>query len=111
MWHACLRLQMRVVDREKKWIGFRLNLLGVRVWKDGRCQLVARNRDGRWDTLGPSRRLPVHIPDDVAVIGTDTLLLTAYQYEHEKPGSDLRALLEQSSDFEDAVNAVSDPAA
>jgi hypothetical protein len=98
---------MRVVDRENRYIGFRLNLLGLRVWKD-RCQLVARDRDGKWDVLGPSRRLPIRLPDDVSAIGTDTLLLTAFQYESENPGSDLRALLDQRINFDDAIEAFSD---
>ena len=52
---------MKVVNRRERWIGFRLNILGIRVWEDS-CQLVAVNR-GQWDTLGPSWDLPVQVPE------------------------------------------------
>jgi hypothetical protein len=95
------RTRARVPNPVEQYIGYRLNILGVRVWKD-RCQLIARRGD-QWMPLGPSRPLPVKIPHDPAQIGTDTLLLTALQFDAEQPGSDIREVLAQTKDFETAL--------
>lgn len=94
---------MRVPNREARCIGYRLNILGVRVWKD-RCCLVAKNRHGEWEPFGPPRALPLMIPTDPTLIGSDSLLLTAHQYHLERPGSDLLPLLAQTKDFDVALS-------
>lgn len=94
---------MRVPDRVGKCIGYRLNILGVRVWKDY-CRLVAKDTTGKWTPLGPPRSLPIDIPNDPSSIASDALLLTAYQYEVERPGSDLRDILAQTKDFDFALS-------
>jgi hypothetical protein len=94
---------MRVVDLTNQSIGYRLNILGVRVWKD-RCQLVAKNGHGHWETLGAPRPLPVHVPARLEDIGSDALIQTAYQYDREKPGSDLREVLAQKRPFEEVMS-------
>ncbi len=101
---------MRAPNPDDKCIGYRLNILGVRVWSD-RCQLVAKDADGSWIPLGPSRPLPVYVPADPARIAPDdTLVLTAYQYDMERPGSDLRAVLARTKDFETALAESAPPA-
>ena len=95
---------MRVVNSNGRWIGHRLNILGIRVWQDS-CQLVARNGK-EWITLGPQRDLPVQVPsnaEEVKGAGSDPLRLTAYQYVTEHPGSDLAELLGKRMDFETAL--------
>jgi hypothetical protein len=87
---------MRIVKRELEAIDYRMNLLGIRVWKD-RAQLIARSGD-EWTPLGPARELPLQIPKDASEIkaaASDTLLLTAYQYDAEHKGTDLREALAQ----------------
>ena len=79
-----------------------MNILGIRVWKD-RCQLVGRNQRGEWTTFGPTRSLPVHVPHDISEIGSDTLILTAYQYDSERPGSDIRDVLALNRNFDEAL--------
>ena len=86
-------------------IDYRLNLLGIRVWKDG-VQLIAKWRDNEWTTIGPRRDLPLRFPltpSDLSAAASDTLRLTAYQYSMECPGSDLRAVLALEKAFESAM--------
>jgi hypothetical protein len=54
---------MRIVDPVEKCVGFRLNLIGLRVY-GGHCQLVGR-RGNAWEPIGPPRDLPLELPDDV----------------------------------------------
>lgn len=93
---------MRVTNRTERYISYRLNILGIRVWED-RCHLVARDRTGHWQPLGSAKRLPIALPHSPEDIGGDTLLLTAYQYDLEQPGSDLRAVLSKKKDFQQAL--------
>ena len=96
---------MRVVDRAARLIDYRLNILGIRVWEDA-CQLIAMSGGGGWSPLGPRWDLPVHVSQNVEELKTasvDTLRLTAYQYNAERPGSDLTDVLGKSKDFESAL--------
>jgi hypothetical protein len=92
------------VNRTERWIGFRLNIIGIRLWENA-CQLVSINR-GQWDTLGPRWDLPVYVPqtpEELKAAVADTLRLTAYQYVNENKGSDLADLLAMRKDFETAM--------
>jgi hypothetical protein len=96
---------MKVVNRSERWIGYRLNILGIRVWEEGSCQLVAINR-GRWGGLGPRWDLPVNVPEtaeDLKLAAADTLRLTAFQYVTAHPESDLADVLAKRKDFEAAM--------
>jgi len=73
------------------------------VWKNY-CRLVAKDATGAWTPLGPPRPLPIYIPNEPSSIASDALLLTIYQYELERPGSDLREILAQAKDFDLALN-------
>jgi hypothetical protein len=95
---------MKVVNREERWIGFRLHILGIRVWEDA-CQLVAKNGD-QWVTLGPPRELPVKVPstaEELKEAAADPLRLTAYQYVCENEGTDLPELLAKNKKFDSAM--------
>jgi hypothetical protein len=95
---------MKVVNRTERWIGYRINILGVRVWENA-CQLVAKNGNG-WETIGPRWDLPVHVPrnaEELKAAGADTVRLTAYQYDAERPGSDIVEVLAKTKDFESAL--------
>jgi len=95
---------VRIVDSEACDIDYRLNLLGVRV-RDKDCQLIARG-NGSWEPMGPKWELPVNIPADEATLraaSTDTLRLTAWQYDQEHPNSDLRPVLSLEKDFKQAL--------
>jgi hypothetical protein len=95
---------MRVVDRVGRVIDYRLNILGIRVWENA-CQLIARS-GGEWSALGPRWDLPVHVPrnaDELKDAVADTLRLTAYQYNAERPGSDLVEVLSKARNFESAL--------
>ena len=95
---------MRVVDIPARAIDYRLNILGVRVWEK-ECQLIAKSND-EWSTIGPRWDLPVEIPNDATGLKTaagDTCRLTAYQYNMERPGSDLSDVLAQRKDFSVAL--------
>ena len=94
----------RIVDREAQYIDYHLNLLGVRVWRSA-CQLIARGQ-GTWAAIGPKRTLPIDIPHDEPTLqeaGSDPLRLTAWQFEREHPGTDIRAVLSGEKDFETAL--------
>ncbi len=87
------------------WIGFRLNILGIRVWRDGSCQLVAKN-ENQWVTLGPRRELPVQVPrtaEELKRAASDPLRLTAYQYVLEHQSTDLAELLGTRKTFDSAL--------
>jgi hypothetical protein len=91
---------MRVADRTAGTIDYRLNLLGVRVFEHC-CQLIARAGE-EWTVLGPSWDLPLHIPrnaEELKAAALDTLRMTAYQYNTERPGSDLAEVLNRSKPF------------
>jgi hypothetical protein len=96
---------MKVVDRTEGWVCYRLNILGIRVWQEGSCQLIAIHR-GHWDTLGPRWDLPVNVPEtpeELKLAGADTLRLTAYQYVTTHPETDLADVLAKRKDFEMAM--------
>ena len=91
---------MRIVMPEIGAIDYCMNLLGIRVRKNT-AQLIARFGEG-WTTLGTSRELPLRIPrtpSELRAAASDTLLLTAYQYDSEHPGTDLEAVLAQTKAF------------
>jgi hypothetical protein len=97
-------MSVKVVHRSERWIGYRLNILGIRVSEIG-CQLVAKSGE-RWVTLGPRHDLPLHVPqntEELKAAAADTLRLTAYQYMNEHKESDLADLLAQRKDFEAAM--------
>ena len=96
------RYNVRVVNKLEECIGYRLNIIGVRVYRDY-CQLSAKSGN-EWLTVGPIKPLPVIVPKEPAELGTDPLLLTAYQYEQERPGSDLFDVLAQRKNFDEALN-------
>lgn len=93
---------MRVTNPRDRYISYRLNILGIRVFHD-KCLLVAKDRGGQWTPLPRSHPLPIVLPDNPAEIEHDTLLLTAYQYDLERPGSDLRAVLSLGRPFDEAL--------
>ena len=91
---------MRVVDDEYQYIDYRLHLLGIRV-AVSECRLIARG-DGHWEPMGPICPLPIEFPSGPEIIttaSTDTLRLTAWQYDREYPGTDLRLVLAQRKHF------------
>lgn len=93
---------MRVANSADRSVGYLLNLLGIRVWRD-RCQLISRNRNGEWVPIGMPRPLPVEVPSQIESADSDALILTAYQYDYERPGSDLLDVLSQKKDFDAAL--------
>ena len=95
--------KVRVANQVDKHISYRLNLLGLTVWHD-RCQLVAKGRSGDWAPFGPMKSLPIILPENPDESEGDPLVLTAYQYDLERPGSDLRSVLSKSIKFEEALN-------
>jgi hypothetical protein len=81
------------------WVGYRLNILGIRVSKK-ECQLVARS-GSTWETIGAGRSLPVQIPQNVEQLkdaATDSLRMTAQQYVTSQNESDLREVLSQEKE-------------
>ena len=96
----------RNADRERQHIDYCLNILGIRV-QEHSCHLIAKG-DGNWSAIGPKWDLPIHIPQgdvELRAIGTDTLRLTAWQYEREHPGTDLREVLSQTKSFKVALES------
>lgn len=93
---------MRVVNHAEQCIGYRLHMIGVRVYRDY-CQLTGLIA-GKWDTIGPPRLLPVTLPAEITNIQDDALFATIYQYDRECPGSDLLDVLAQRKSFDHALN-------
>jgi hypothetical protein len=92
---------MRVPNPAQHCIGYRLNIIGVRVYREC-CQLVARVGD-EWMHIGLPRALPISLPDDMRSVGLDPMLLTIYQYEAEFPGSDLLDVLALRKTLDEAL--------
>ena len=103
-------MRRRHVDPDGNFIDYRLSLLGVRVM-ELECQLIARDAaTGRWEPVGPSWPLPIEVPagaESVKAASNNTLYLTAWQYDVEFPGSDIREVLSQRMDFWLAVKKAS----
>ena len=96
----------RNADCVASHIDYCLHILGIRVWEKS-CQLIAKDR-GEWTTIGPKWDLPIEIPKDAKSLkgaDADTLRLTAWQYEQEHPGTDMREVLSQRKDFASALAA------
>lgn len=96
---------MKVAHQRERWIGYRLNILGIRVWEND-CQLVAKTRGDLWGTIGARRPLPVHIPqtvDELRTASVDSLRITAYQYAAAERESDIVQVLCQEKDFDVAL--------
>jgi hypothetical protein len=96
----------KITTDDGNTIDYRLHQLGIRVWADA-CQLISRS-GATWVTLGPQRRLPVIVPrDENALVKMDDLIdalvLTAYQYHTQQPGSDIVDVLGQRKLFVDAL--------
>jgi hypothetical protein len=95
---------MRFVDANRRFIGYRLNILGIRVWPT-ECQLIS-HAAGKWTVLGARWDLPIEVPDTAESLRKavgDPLRLTAWQYDNEFPGSDIRDVLAQRKSFTDAL--------
>ena len=102
---------MKVANATAGTIDYRLNILGIRVWENG-CQLISKDANGSWSTLGPRWDLPVQVPqntEELKAAVADTLRLTAYQYVTERPGSDLVEVLRRAVDFQTALNRSTEP--
>jgi CheY-like chemotaxis protein len=94
----------RAADREANHIDYCLPDLGIRVW-EASCRLIAK-ADGEWLPIGASRDLPLGVPAGLTALASvagDALLLTAWQYEREHPGTDLGAVLSQTKVFSAAL--------
>ena len=53
--------------------------------------------------------MPITIPgspEELKIAAADTLRLTAYQYDMERPGSDLSLVMARKKDFQTAVSDV-----
>jgi hypothetical protein len=96
----------RIVDFRTDAIDYRLNILGIRVWRDA-CQLISRT-GAQWVPIGSRELLPLKLVRSVHELTenwADALRVTAYQFEREYPGSDLIDLLLQKVDFNAALGA------
>src|SRR5437763_14564114 len=81
-------------------VDYCLHLIGLRVWKEC-CQLIALDR-GDWSEIGPKWNLPVEIPTDdesLRLAAMEPIKLTAWQYEQEHPGTDIREVLSLRRDL------------
>jgi len=96
---------MRHVDVCERFIDYHLSHLGLRV-SEKQCQLVART-EGRWEVQGVSCSLPVEVPSDAASLtaaANNVIALTAWQYDLECPGSDIRDVLSGRKEFATALD-------
>jgi hypothetical protein len=103
---------VRHVDKAALFVDYRLNILGIRVWKYS-CKLIVRSGN-EWGTMGPGSDLPVHVPKDARELkeaAAEPLRLTAYQYCADGPDSDLAEVLSETKDFEEALEDTTVPVA
>ena len=77
---------MKVVNRAEGWIGYRSNILGIRVWEND-CQLVAKIGGDKWETIGPRRTLLALVNDFPRVVRTRFDGRIALRCEHPLPTS------------------------
>lgn len=90
---------MRVVNRDKRYITYTLNILGLRVF-EGVCELVARDGND-WVSIGNTKPLPIRMSDHND--SADPLLLTISQYTATFPDSDLVPVLEGRRSVDQAL--------
>jgi len=94
----------RVANITARFIDYRLNQLGVRVWPDA-CQLVSKSA-GEWQVMGPVIPLPVSVPrnlEELMGAWADPIRVTAYQYLKECPETDIAEVLLRQKPFETAL--------
>lgn len=90
----------RNADPDNRHIDYCLHILGIRVWENT-CQLLAKC-DGQWVSLGGEHNLPIQVPETslaLQKVGTDPLMVTAWQYEREHLGTDISEVLSQRKSF------------
>jgi hypothetical protein len=105
-------MAVKVINEAGRAIDYRLNILGVRVWENC-CQLVAKSCND-WGPIGPRWDLPISVPqnaEELKLASADTLRMTAYQYDVERPGSDLVEVLSKRKNFSAACKDASAAAA
>lgn len=94
----------RLVDQAGRFIDYRLNILGVRVWEN-ECGLIAR-RSNTWFPIGQNAKLPIAIPrnmDELKKRLDDEICVTACQFYIESPQSDIVEVLGKRKDFSAAL--------
>jgi chemotaxis family two-component system response regulator Rcp1 len=103
--HRGRKRKHRATDLATSHIDYCLHILGIRVWST-QCQLIGKI-ENHWHPFGPARDLPIILPasgDALASAGLDTLFLTAWQYEREHTGTDIREVLSQKIPFDVALS-------
>ena len=98
----------KIVNEDEQFIDYRLNQLGVRVWADA-CRLISRVGTN-WVELGPRHRLGVTVPRNKKELAetedlVDELVMTAFQYHMQHPGSDLVDVLSGRKPYANALDA------
>ena len=94
---------MRSVDKQKRYIAYTLNILGIRV-SCGWCQLIARHGE-EWVEIGVQRMLPLDFSPVANEINSDPVLLTIMQYQSECPDDGLLDLVQGKKSFSEIVGA------
>jgi hypothetical protein len=82
---------MRTVNKQKGYIAYTLNILGIRIYA-ATCQMIAK-QGCAWVAIGADRLLPVEIPDAADNAAGDPLIMTVCQLRAAFPDSDLIDLL------------------
>ena len=94
---------MRSVNKQKAYIAYTLNILGIRVF-NGWCQLIARHGE-EWVEIGVRRMLPIDLSEGVHGTSSDPVVLTILQYHSACPHDGLMDLVQGKKSFSEALGA------
>ena len=95
----------KIKNHDGRTIEYHLHQLGIRVSHDA-CQLISKKNANDWVPIGPPQSLPIVVPCDhselAAMQFVDALIMTAYQYHIQQPGSDIVDVLSKKKSFAEA---------
>jgi hypothetical protein len=96
-------LMMRSVNKQKGYIAYTLNILGIKVFS-GWCQLIARHGED-WVEIGVRRMLPLDLSEATESDSSDPVVLTIMQYHSACPHDGLMDVVQGKKNFSEALGA------
>jgi hypothetical protein len=93
---------MRSVNRQKGYIAYTLNILGIKVFS-GWCQLIARHGEDCVE-IGVRRMLPLDLSEAESE-SSDPVVLTIMQYHAVCPHDGLMDVVQGKKNFTEALSA------
>jgi hypothetical protein len=94
---------MRSVNKQKGYVAYTLNILGIKVFSDW-CQLIARHGND-WVEIGVRRMLPLDLSEATKDGSTDPVVLTIMQYHSVCPHDGLMDVVQGKKNINEVLGA------